>query len=74
MGPNSEKPKAALSRVEAKRVESQADKLRHVLGRSKTVSEEMITILNTFDERLSMLETAMRPIQVMLGRLGLACF
>jgi hypothetical protein len=34
------------------------------LGKSQQMTETMITILGSFDNRLSTLETAMRPTQV----------
>ncbi|CAI5944295.1 unnamed protein product [Closterium sp. NIES-64] len=55
--------RVVISAAEVRRLNTQAGQLREVLGKSKAVSEEMITILNTFDARLTNLETAMRPIQ-----------
>ncbi|CAI7804716.1 unnamed protein product [Closterium sp. NIES-53] len=55
--------RVVISAAEVRRLNTQAGQLREVLGKSKAVSEEMITILNTFDTRLTNLETAMRPIQ-----------
>ncbi|CAI5459405.1 unnamed protein product, partial [Closterium sp. Yama58-4] len=55
--------RVVISAAEVRRLNAQAGQLREVLGKSKAVSEEMITILNTFDARLTNLETAMRPIQ-----------
>eukprot|EP00249_Psilotum_nudum_P007075 c20293_g3_i1 orf=497-2074(+) len=38
--------------------------LRESLGKSQTITDSLITILGSFDHRLSVLETAMRPTQV----------
>ncbi|CAI7917521.1 unnamed protein product [Closterium sp. NIES-53] len=65
--------RVVISAAEVRRLNTQAGQLREVLGKSKAVSEEMITILNTFDTRLTNLETAMRPIQVRACHDGVAC-
>ncbi|KAM0947429.1 putative exocyst complex component Exo70, cullin repeat-like-containing domain superfamily [Dioscorea sansibarensis] len=41
-----------------------ANYLRESLNKSKTITESMVSILGSFDNRLSLLETAMRPTQV----------
>lgn len=41
-----------------------AAKMRESLLRSQSITENMVTILGSFDHRLSALETAMRPTQV----------
>ena len=56
--------RVAESEAELQRLTGRAAHLADVLGKSKSVSEEMITILSSFDKRLNSLETAMRPIQV----------
>ncbi|KAG0626725.1 hypothetical protein M758_2G146700 [Ceratodon purpureus] len=43
---------------------ARAEFMRESLGKSKQMTETMITILGSFDNRLSTLETAMRPTQV----------
>ena len=43
---------------------ARAEFVRESLGKSQQVTETMITILGSFDNRLSTLETAMRPTQV----------
>ena len=43
---------------------SSAASLKESLARSQTRSDDMISILGSFDERLTMLEAAMRPTQV----------
>lgn len=41
-----------------------AAKMRESLLRSQSITENMVTILGSFDHRLSALDTAMRPTQV----------
>lgn len=43
---------------------ARAQFMRESLGKSQSVTDSMITILGSFDHRLSTLETAMRPTQV----------
>jgi exocyst complex protein 7 len=43
---------------------ARAEFMRESLGKSQQMTETMITILGSFDNRLSTLETAMRPTQV----------
>ena len=43
---------------------ARAQIMRESLGKSQTITDSMITILGSFDHRLSTLETAMRPTQV----------
>lgn len=43
---------------------SRAEFMRESLGKSRQITDTMITILSSFDNRLSTLETAMRPTQV----------
>lgn len=38
--------------------------MRQAMTQSQTISDSMITILSSFDHRLSTLEAAMRPTQV----------
>ena len=38
--------------------------MRESLAKSQTITENMVSILGSFDHRLSSLETAMRPTQV----------
>jgi len=40
--------------------------MRESLQKSQTITDNMVTILGSFDHRLSALETAMRPTQVAL--------
>jgi hypothetical protein len=40
---------------------------RESLGKSQSVTESMISILDSFDHRLSTLESAMHPTQVLLS-------
>lgn len=41
-----------------------ASLVRESLQKSQTITESMVSILGSFDHRLSSLETAMRPTQV----------
>jgi len=41
-----------------------AAKMREALQKSQTITDNVVTILGSFDSRLSVLETAMRPTQV----------
>lgn len=41
-----------------------AAKMRESLQKSQTITDNVVTILGSFDHRLSALETAMRPTQV----------
>lgn len=52
----------AASEVEM--LQARAQFMRESLGKSRNVTETMISILGSFDNRLSSLETAMRPTQV----------
>jgi len=52
----------AASEVEM--LQARAQFMRESLGKSRSVTETMISILSSFDNRLSSLETAMRPTQV----------
>lgn len=52
----------AASEVEM--LQARAQFMRESLGKSQSVTETMISILGSFDNRLSSLETAMRPTQV----------
>ena len=40
--------------------------MRESLQRSQTITDNVVSILGSFDHRLSALETAMRPTQVLL--------
>jgi len=40
--------------------------MRESLQKSQTIADNVVTILGSFDHRLSALETAMRPTQVPL--------
>lgn len=42
-----------------------AAKMRESLDKSQLITENMVSILGSFDHRLSVLETAMRPTQVL---------
>lgn len=52
----------AEDRMEA--IVARAQFLRESLGQSQQITDTMVTILGSFDNRLSTLETAMRPTQV----------
>uniref|UniRef100_A0A6N2M453 Exocyst subunit Exo70 family protein n=1 Tax=Salix viminalis TaxID=40686 RepID=A0A6N2M453_SALVM len=41
-----------------------AAKMREALQKSQTITDNVVTILGSFDSRLSVLETAMRPTQI----------
>lgn len=41
-----------------------AAKMRESLQKSQTITDNVVSILGSFDHRLSVLETAMRPTQV----------
>ena len=41
-----------------------AAKMRESLQKSQTITDSVVSILGSFDHRLSVLETAMRPTQV----------
>lgn len=43
---------------------ARAQFMRESLGKSQTITDTMISILGSFDSRLSTLESAMRPTQV----------
>lgn len=43
---------------------ARAQFMRESLGKSQTITDTMISILGSFDNRLSTLESAMRPTQV----------
>ncbi len=47
-----------------------ASVLRQRLVKSQATSDQMISILGSFDERLSALESAMRPTQVGIGTMA----
>lgn len=53
---------------------ARAQIMRESLGRSQAITDSMITILGSFDHRLSTLETAMRPTQVLNFPLSLICY
>ena len=53
----------AASEVEM--LQARAQFMRESLGKSQSVTESMISILGSFDHRLSTLESAMRPTQVL---------
>ena len=55
----------AASEVEM--LQARAQFMRESLGKSQSVTESMISILGSFDHRLSTLESAMRPTQVLLS-------
>lgn len=40
--------------------------MRESLQKSQTITDSMVSILGSFDHRLSALETAMRPTQVFI--------
>lgn len=48
-----------------------ATKMREALQKSETITDKMVSILGSFDHRLSALETAMRPTQVIFPKLAL---
>lgn len=41
-----------------------AAKMREAVHKSQSITDNMVSILGSFDHRLSALETAMRPTQV----------
>jgi hypothetical protein len=49
---------------EVEELAARAQFMRGSLGKSQSITDSMITILGSFDHRLSTLETAMRPTQV----------
>ncbi len=49
---------------EVEELAARAQFMRESLGKSQSITDSMITILGSFDHRLSTLETAMRPTQV----------
>lgn len=49
---------------EVQLLQARAQFMRDSLGKSQSMTESMISILGSFDHRLSSLETAMRPTQV----------
>lgn len=51
---------------EVQLLQARAQFMRDSLGKSQSMTESMISILGSFDHRLSSLETAMRPTQVRL--------
>lgn len=46
-----------------------AIRMREALLKSQTITDNMVTVLGSFDHRLSALDTAMRPTQVYCARL-----
>ncbi|KAD1241662.1 hypothetical protein E3N88_40170 [Mikania micrantha] len=48
----------------ADNLSEKAAKMRESLQQSQSITENMVSILGSFDHRLSALETAMRPTQV----------
>lgn len=46
-----------------------AAKMRDSLHKSQSITDNMVSILGSFDHRLSALETAMRPTQVRFSSL-----
>lgn len=48
-------------------LKERASFMRESLHKSQTITDNMVTILGSFDHRLSALETAMRPTQVPLS-------
>lgn len=47
--------------------------MRESLGKSQTITDTMISILGSFDNRLSTLESAMRPTQVSAYFILISC-
>jgi len=43
---------------------ARAQFMRESMGKSQSITDSMISILGSFDHRLSALETSMRPTQV----------
>lgn len=50
-----------------------AAKMREALQKSQTITDNVVSILGSFDSRLSALETAMRPTQVPISPLFILC-
>lgn len=50
-----------------------AAKMRESLQKSQSITDNMVSILGSFDHRLSALETAMRPTQVFLICFSAVC-
>lgn len=48
--------------------------MRESLLKSQSITDNMVSILGSFDHRLSALETAMRPTQVLPIDLSSLCF
>lgn len=46
---------------------SKAASMRESLQKSQTITDNIVSILGSFDHRLSALETAMRPTQVTIS-------
>lgn len=51
-----------------------AASVRDALQKSQTITDGMVAILGSFDHRLSALETAMRPTQVLSSIFTIASF
>lgn len=56
--------KMGIQSMEA--LSEKAEFMRESLEKSQTITDNMVTILGSFDHRLSALETAMRPTQVFI--------
>ena len=52
--------------VGADTLSERAAQMREALLKSQSITDNMVSILGSFDHRLSALETAMRPTQVQL--------
>lgn len=50
--------------LESLSLSDKAAKMRESLQKSQTITDNVVSILGSFDHRLSALETAMRPTQV----------
>lgn len=53
---------------------ARAQYMREILEKSQSITDSVITILGSFDDRLSTLEAAMRPTQVLITALTLRPF
>lgn len=53
-----------ITGMESLSLSEKAAKMRESLQKSQTITDNVVTILGSFDHRLSALETAMRPTQV----------
>ncbi|KAL9265836.1 Exocyst complex component EXO70A1-like protein [Drosera capensis] len=62
MGLPSKSQKSAASAMDA--LSERAAVMRESLKKSQTITDNMVSILGSFDHRLSALETAMRPTQI----------